>query len=412
MRILAVLFLFGVLSCTQEKNHIRIVSLADTPQLQLLEIIGETIHDKLELTTNTVIIDNNFLSIDSLVNNQADIGIIENVTPHVSGVKTIMPLYEQILHIFYQKDLKITSFKNLCEGRRLYLGEKGSSTHMLMEKLFVAFEVDTSLVKITHQVFENVDVFCAFTHIIRKEDLQGMNNFRLFSFDKVNHIGKGSIIDGICLRNPSLSSFVIPNQLYNEMNPSPVLTLSSVALLVGREDLSEKIVYDIVKILRSSRIQLDRGGVISLIDFNNSYNLHSLNFPIHSGTMNYLDRHRPSFLERYAEVISVIISLMIAFASAIFTFNGRNRYRKKRRVDKFYAKILGIKTLSENSDNIVELMQLASQVQLTQKKAFEMLMDKKLIADESFGIFMELSKDTLHFLEVRLKDLREELIDA
>ena len=306
----------------------------------------------------------------------------------------------------------MSSFKSLCEGRSMYIGEKGSATYILMNKLFTSFEVDTSLVEISYQIFDQVDVFCAFTHIIRNEDLQGMEDFMLFSFDKVDHIGKGSIIEGICLKNPYLSPFVIPNQLYNENNSTPVLTLSSMALLVGTERLPRDVVYDIIKTLRSSRLQLGREGTLAMMDFNDSYNLHRINFPLHPGAMDYLDRHQTSFLERYAEVISVLVSIIIALGSAIFTFNGWNKQRKKNRVDMFYAKILDIKTLSESTASVVDLMQLIGQIQDIQKEAFEMLMQEKLIADESFRIFVELSKDTLQYLESKLATLQEDMLSA
>lgn len=413
MRVLVLFALINLIACSSGNDQqIRIITTTEEPQFELIDIISNTLGDQLGLSMSTIVGDNSYASVDSLLNDRADIAIIENFTSYMSGVKTIMPLYEQILHVFYHQDIQASSFKELCEGKRLYLGEQGSATFMLMNKLFVAFDVDTSLVDFTDQVFEEVDVFCAFTHIIRKEDLSGMEEFRLFSFDKVDHIGKGSIIDGVSIRNPYLSSFVLPNQIYNEINPNPVLTLSSVAVLVGREDLERNLVYDIVKTLRSNRLQPDREGVISLLDFNDSYNLHNLNYPLHAGSMDYIDRHQPSFLEQYAEVISVIISLIIAFGSAIFTFNGWNKQRKKNRVDKFYAKILEIKALAENSNNAVDIMQLVSQVQLTQNKAFELLMNEKLVADESFRIFVELSKDTIHSLEAKLGRFEKELSEV
>lgn len=397
-------------SCTSQVNHLRIATTVEEPQYELLEMISQTLGNELQLESSFITSNSSSASADSILNNSVDIAIIENFSPFKPGLKTIMPLYEQILHVFYHKDIKASSFKDLCEGRRLYIGEKGSATEMLMQELFKAFEVDTTLVKITDQVFEEVDVFCAFTHVIRKEDLFGMDDFRLFSFDKIEHIGKGSIIDGICIRNPYLSSFVIPNQLYNEINPNPVLTLSAVALLVGSEHLDRSLVYDIVKTIRSSRLQPDREGVIALMDFNDSYNLHDLNFPLHPGAMDYIDRYQPTFLERYAEVMSVIISLAIAFASAFITFKSWSKQRKKNRVDQFYAKILNVKELSDDSENVIDLMQLINEIKSTQKKGFEMLMDEKLIADESFRIFVELSKDTLHSLEMKLASLKEELI--
>lgn len=409
MKVVFGLLIILLISCTSQVNHLRIATTIEEPQYELLEMISQTLGNELQLTTSFITSNCSSASSDSILNNRADIAIIENFTPFKSGLNTIMPLYEQILHVFYHKDIKASSFKDLCEGRRLYIGEKGSATEMLMQELFKAFEVDTTLVKITNQVFEEVDVFCAFTHVIRKEDLFGMDDFRLFSFDKIDHIGKGSITDGICIKNPYLSSFVIPNQLYNDINSNPVLTLSSVAVLVGREDLDRDLVYDIVKTLRSSRLQPDREGIIALMDFNNSYNLHDLNFPLHQGAMDYIDRHQPSFLEQYAEVISVIISLVIAFGSALITFKSWSKQRKKRRVDEFYAKILNVKELSDDSENVIDLIQLINEIKSTQKKGFEMLIDEKLIADESFRIFVELSKETLHSLELKLASLQEEL---
>jgi len=400
----------GLASCTSRSGDVRIVSSSEEPQNELLGVIGQTLEDQLGYSTSIIVGNDSYSNIDSILNDRADIAIVENFAPYMPGVNTIMPLYEQILHVFYNKDIKVSSFKSLCEGRSMYIGEKGSATYILMNKLFTSFEVDTSLVNISYEIFEQVDVFCAFTHIIRNEDLQGMEDFMLFSFDRVDHIGKGSIIEGICLKNPYLSPFVIPNQLYNENNSTPVLTLSSMALLVGKETLPRDMVYDIIKTLRSSRLQLGREGTLAMMDFNDSYNLHRINFPLHEGAMDYLDRHQPSFLERYAEVISVLVSIIIAFGSAIFTFNGWNKQRKKNRVDMFYAKILDIKTLSENTTSVIDLMQLIGKIQDIQKEAFEMLMREKLIADESFRIFVELSKDTLHSLESKMEHLQADMV--
>ncbi|MEQ9231050.1 MAG: hypothetical protein RIF46_10240, partial [Cyclobacteriaceae bacterium] len=42
-------------------------------------------------------------------------------------------------------------------------------------------------------------------------------------------------------------------------------------------------------------------------------------------------------------------------------------------------------------------------IKLEQQKAFQMLIDEKLQANESFRIYMELSKETLQELQLRLE---------
>ena len=51
-------------------------------------------------------------------------------------------------------------------------------------------------------------------------------------------------------------------------------------------------------------------------------------------------------------------------------------------------------------------MQGIKSIQLAQNKAFEMLIDEKLEANESFRIYMELSKETINELKIKVKKLK------
>ena len=69
--------------------------------------------------------------------------------------------------------------------------------------------------------------------------------------------------------------------------------------------------------------------------------------------------------------------------------------RRKNRIDAFYSKAMALRNSVGELTSQEERSQVTQQVRDLQNTAFELLVDEKLAADESFRIFITLSNDVL-----------------
>ena len=117
-----------------------------------------------------------------------------------------------------------------------------------------------------------------------------------------------------------------------------------------------------------------------------------LSIPLHPGARSYFDRDEPTFLERYAEVMALGLSLLIAVISAGFAFARWTARRQKNRIDVYYRELLQIRKDYRAATRGPE--EARSAVDALEEKAFDQLIDERLAADESFRIFETLVSET------------------
>ncbi len=140
-----------------------------------------------------------------------------------------------------------------------------------------------------------------------------------------------------------------------------------------------------------------------------NFNQGKLNIPLHEGARTFLDRDEPSFVERYAELGGVILSLIIAAWSGLVSLTKWQAQKKKDRIDEFYEDLINIKNAITSLKNSKEVIEKIKHVKSSQNKAFELLISEELVANESFRIYMELSKETVNELRSKLKSVKSRL---
>jgi len=89
---------------------------------------------------------------------------------------------------------------------------------------------------------------------------------------------------------------------------------------------------------------------------------------------------------------------LIAIFSATFAGLRIYRIRRKNRIDTFYSAAITIRNSIEMTLTAVERQEKEDEIRSLQTKAFDLLVDEKLAADESFRIFITLSNDVLRQL--------------
>jgi len=391
-------------SCEEKKTLLKIAYHTDEPIGEIANTLKEVLERTNKFEVELVIGEGSWADLDSLVTESADLAIIENHMPFAVGVESLLPLYPQILHIFYTADEPITDFEQLIYGKKVFIGAEGSGTYRFMMQLFQFFKLDNSKFEITDNPFDN-EVYCGFTDIIRPEYLSGFEGFKLFSFGDINNYGKGSIAEGISLTYPQIKPFVIPTMTYSTLTTRPILTLATDAVLICRSSLSEDITYEIAKTIFRDHQEFTSISPLIFIDLREDFDRDKLNYPLNNGSRIYLDRAEPNVFERYAELGGVIFSILLALISALISLSKWTAQRKKDRVDVFYQELMEIKGQISSIKIIQDGAKIVRDIKATQDKAFKMLIDEELTADESFRIYMELSKETINDVKLRVQQI-------
>lgn len=114
---------------------------------------------------------------------------------------------------------------------------------------------------------------------------------------------------------------------------------------------------------------------------------------LHPGAQRYNNRDAPTFLERYAEVIALGLTLVIATGSASVAIERRRRQARKDRLDLYYKRVLEARpapgaTAEEN--------QLANaRIRAIQAEVFDLVVAERIDANEALVAFLTLSNQAL-----------------
>jgi TRAP-type uncharacterized transport system substrate-binding protein len=360
----------------------------------LADLFGKESDIKLTLTETSM---PGEAALDAILAGDADIALVSNALPYRDGVATIIPVFPTVLHIGYIGDRDISSAETLLRGANVFAGDEGSASRLMFTKSIEQFELSPDEFNfVTDPDAIQPDVFVVFAPIApdRLREFQALADIRLYSTGTPDDLGRGSSIDAATLLNPYLKPFIIPIGTYGEATPEPILTLAVDKMLVARSDLAESDVYTLISELLRLRPALaaKRPGLFK--DLSGDFDAGRSTFVLHSGAQAYLERSEPTLMERYSGVAEVAVTVFIGLISAIFGALRIYDRKRKNRIDRFYSEILAIRnapdsTNESNASNIERVRSL-------QNEAFEMLVDEKLAADESFRIFITLSNDVLH----------------
>jgi len=408
MKFISNLFIafFGFLvfnSCNPSTIPFTLIYSADEP----IGEISKTIERVLEANYNVDIIlsigEGSVSNIDSVAEGKVDFTITENNVPFKENVNSILVFYPQILHIFHTNTYDPQSFQELVYDRKIFMNTPGSGSYRFMLELFDFFNIDTTRVEITYNPFDSYDIIAGFNDILSDNALLGLESFRLFSFDDIENYDNGSIVEGISLKYPKVKPYIIPAETYGTLTQNPILTVSADAVLVCRANIRDTYINDMIKTIFHEKQEFEEISPLIYAGLDEGFDRSRLSFPLHNGARTYLDRDEPGFFERYAELVGVLFSIIVAIVSALISLSRWQKQKKKDRVDVFYKVLMDIKNELPNVKTVHDGALKIKEIHTSQNKAFEMLINEELEANESFRIFMELSKETVDEVKSRMR---------
>lgn len=388
-------FAFTV-GCENSQTELRLITPASNTDkeiaVELVEMLNHQSAIRVSMSANDAADE---AAIEALLAGEADIALVSNNMPYQPGIATVLPFYPTVLHIGYLEGRDASSGENLIRGATVFAGQPGSASRLMFEHIVLRRGLTNEDFTYVTASTDAPEVFVIFAPV-SSEHAKQLSGYKLLSLGSPDDIGRGSIIDTATTLNPQLRPFILPTGIYGDATPGPVVTVAVDMLLVARSDLGASIVYDFVRELVRLRPALAslRPGLFE--NLTGEFNSNNSTFILHPGLAAYIDRNEPSVFERYSGVAEVTVTVLIALFSASFAGVRIFRMRRKNRIDMFYTEVIAIRQELETDNTDLTRAAATTKIRALQNKAFAMLVDEKLAADESFRIFVSLSNDVLH----------------
>ncbi|NJL15511.1 MAG: hypothetical protein HC913_22545, partial [Microscillaceae bacterium] len=335
--------------------------------------------------------------------------------PKTTGeLRSVMPLYPQIFFMVYADSLRPSSLRDLIRGRTIAIGPKSGGTAPFARRLLSRFGIDSTEYNFFYSDYTQntlrpetpISISVTAYNNSRIADMLTEKGGKIWSFDDPGQLGQGTSVEGFCLGYPFARPFILPKNTFGASPTEPVLTIALENVLLAHRQVPASAVYEITKVLFEHRELLVRQDA-SLQYLRPDFEQGNLQFPLHEGAKQYLNRDKPSVLERYAEVLALIITLLTLAAGTGATVWQWNRRRRKERIDRYYLDVIQIEKSLPQCQTLAELRAAQTALEQLRQRAFQLLTDEKLQADDSFRIFVSLVQDVYREVESLIQQKNE-----
>jgi hypothetical protein len=214
----------------------------------------------------------------------------------------------------------------------------------------------------------------------------------------------GSVLEGLQLNAPNLSTAVIPIGTYGDHPEEAVGTLGCDTLLLTRADVDQGLVRAFTAALFAHRAALgDRAPELARLS--ERFDSARLRFPVHAGAEAFYARKEPPFIVEWADAISLLITTLLLAWSGAAAIHSRLRRKRKDRVDRYYAEIQTLADELADARGLDQLHEIRDQLRALRRRAFSELAAERLAADESFTIFQDYLRSELAEVEAAITQL-------
>lgn len=363
---------------------------------------------------------NSFTSCQMLADSAVDLAIalsdvtlkedsaVINLRNH-AGLKTLTPLYPEMLFLFYRGDDSSHTFNNFIEGKRVLMGPRTGGTAQLCRRLFSHFQITpqhyTALYKPGDKLKfdDSTDVVCLVTHLNDpRVDSLLASGALIYSFPQSKRKLE-TPLQGFCYRFPTTYPFVLPQHYFGMIPQNPVHTIAVDALLLSKRDMPDYKAYDLVKTLHNRSYLRERVGTPPLLFSHFSIpESKSYQFPLHPGVRRYLSGDEPKAVERHRHLFIFLLTLFATLIGGLILVRRWKLHMMKERIDTLYFEALSIKKDVERERSFTKMLNLKQELVKLETSAYHLLTREKLKADESFSILTKMISDIEKHLRNKL----------
>ncbi len=342
-----------------------------------------------------------------------ELGLVSNNAPGGPSLRTIVPLYDEVLHVIVREGLGARDLPAL-RGRRVGIGPAGSATERLAKALFGHFQLgagDVDFVNLTHD--EGADAFARaeLDAVLMLTGLGAPAAKRLLARDDArllslgNPHDEGSAVAGVRVGVPYLTPVSVPARSYGAQPAEAAGTVGVHLLLVAHASMPDELAYRVTRAIFENKARLAEREA-SLVNLREGFDRSGLRFAPHPGASQYYRRDEPPFILAWADTISLALTLALLGWSAFAATRAQRTRARKHRVDVYYADVQAASEAIERSADAGELAALRRQLHAIRRRAFADLMAERLDANESFTIFQDYVRSELLEVEAALRAAR------
>lgn len=326
--------------------------------------------------------------LDALIADYADLALVENNVAFKPGIRAILPVFESVLHLAVRDTYSDENGNRTLENADFYVANRSSAGETFVELVMQREGFKPGQYRVTSVFEEGETDFILYFGPINPANTSWLRpGFTMMSLDDQLNSRRKFYQEGIGYNAPGMNPTVIPALTYElPGNEESILTVAVDTLLVTRKQVSEATIYELTRTFLEQKQRLTAIAPHLFAGINESFDPLDLNFPLHRGARSYLERDDPSFLERYAETINMLVYVSFLMISAFLAFARWREHKKKDRVDVFYQRLFEIR--DDMGDTGAE--QKLALLDNIEREAFESLISEKLSANESFRIFTDL----------------------
>lgn len=272
----------------------------------------------------------------AFINNHS-VAVSEKLGTESGRLRTVLPITTRLFFAF-SKDLMpdTATAKELFENRKVGLEVLNGEAQLNFESfLSRASIVGTKLV--TFEDNPDVIVFWGTFYGVRAAKFL-KEGWHPFSF-------KQNWIEFMTLNDPALREYTLPSIPGNSKSIR-INTIAAEAVLVANQDIGENSIYKLAEVIFQNKLELVHYDIMYR-SIDEHFDQKVLLFPLHAGTTSYLKREQPTFFERYADAIALVISITAVFFGTVQTIRNILARKKKEQVDQYFLDFLEIRSNKE-----------------------------------------------------------------
>jgi hypothetical protein len=220
----------------------------------------------------------------------------------------------------------------------------------------------------------------AVDRLLRRDDME------LLSLGEPGLVG--SALEGIRVDAPFFAVTAIPERAYGAQPTRAIGTISVRALLVARSDLPEQAVFQITEALFQHKVELASHSEL-LANLDEDVDLALSPYPLHPGADRYYRRDEPTLLQRYADLISLLITVAALVWSAITAVAAIGRQSRKNRIESRYGDALALAAKARAATERTDMIALRETLIEMRERALADLANEQLEASEAFVILQD-----------------------
>ncbi len=384
--------------CSESPVTLRIVSGppdANEEVAALLASASNEVATRVRLTQGANVADAE-AALSALDAGTADLAIVENSASYRHpAVRTVAPLYPSVLHIGVRPEKRGQTLRQALSGATVFAGSEQAAARQLLNQMASMYAWAGIEFSYVDSPDSNPDIVFVFSPISPR-DVPDLSGYELLSLGRAEDVGNGSAADGLSLVAPFLRPFVIPEGTYGSLTPTAIATVAVDTLLVTRAGTPRVVVYDALQAVQEMGPLLVAQRPDLAIDELEIFDISDVTFPVHAGALAFRARNDPGFAERASGIFEVAVTIVAALATAFVALLRYLRGRRKSRIDRFYAEALAIRAKLLQEQDAQQRRIGIAELRTLRDRAFSLLINEKLSADESFRILQNLIGDLIH----------------